>query len=346
VARSHGLDDPRVRWVFAPNGWSVPPYTMADYYPGDDLVDFVGVSAYNFGSLVDFWTPVAWAVTAAIDEARTFAPDKPFVLAQVGSSTAGGDRDAWLREMFRVSGRDPNVVGLVYFNFDKETDWTVWDGTTVASGWLDGMLSGHVRHVWPLTGWFQPGPVPFQTHEGSFADDDLLPARSAIDWLAERGIVTGCADRAFCPDRLVTRGQLAVLLARALELPFSDVDAHPDDAGTAYETAIDSVVAAGLIDGCDPKRFCPHDPATREVLQEAFARSAAPPADLSTFTPTPDPHKVEKICGDQRACQKKSLTRTFVAVALRTFLETRLTDEPVPPAPAEPAFTAWWMPPA
>ena len=41
----------RVRWVFAPNGWSAPPHKMAAYYPGADVVDLVGISAYNWGSL-------------------------------------------------------------------------------------------------------------------------------------------------------------------------------------------------------------------------------------------------------------------------------------------------------
>src|SRR5690606_21781444 len=141
VASAHGLGDERVRWVFAPNGRSVPPPSMADYYPGDDIVDMVGLSAYNFGALVDFWTPVVWAVSAAIAEVRTFAPDKPYLLAQVGSSTAGGDRDQWLRDMFRIATRDANVVGLVYFNFDKETDWKVWRDHQVAPGWLDGVRS-------------------------------------------------------------------------------------------------------------------------------------------------------------------------------------------------------------
>ena len=52
VANNAGSPGWNVRWVFAPNGWSAPPYSMADYYPGDELVDLVGMSAYNWGSNV------------------------------------------------------------------------------------------------------------------------------------------------------------------------------------------------------------------------------------------------------------------------------------------------------
>ena len=345
IARHYGLDETRVRWVFAPNGWSVPPYTMEDDYPGDALVDVVGVSSYNFGALVDFWTPVEWAITAALDEVRTFAPDKPFILAQVGSSTAGGDRDAWLREMFQVTVRDPNVVGLVYFNFDKETDWKVWRDHQVSRGWIDGSSMRGVRHVWPLTEWFQPGPIPFQAYEGRFADDDLLPVRDDIDWLAELGVISGCDDSSFCPDGFVTRGQLASLLSRALSLPAIDDDAFADDIGSTHEQAIDAVAAAGLIDGCDTKHFCPTAPATRDVLRTALDR-AGQPVETDEFTPTPDHAKAPPICPTARYCQKKSLTRTFVAAALGAYLRNGPFETPAVVQEPEPDFeNRWWMPP-
>ncbi|MEX2422340.1 MAG: S-layer homology domain-containing protein [Acidimicrobiia bacterium] len=351
VASAYGLGDDRVRWVFAPNGWSVPPHAMADYYPGDDIVDMVGVSSYNFGALVDFWTPIEWAVTAAIDEVRTFAPDKPYILAQVGSSTTGGDRDQWLRDMFRITIRDPNVVGLVYFNFDKETDWKIWRDHQVAQGWFDGNSRAHVGHVWPLTGWFQPGPIPFQAHEGRFADDDLLPMRDDIDWLADLGVVSGCGEEAFCPDRVVTRAQLASLLARALGLGEANVDPFIDDTATIHEPAINVVAAAGLMRGCDPKRFCPEAPATRDVLQLALDTVGTTPQD-ATFSPTPDPAKAAPICPTARHCQKKSLTRTYVAAAISAFLRhgNIPTAEPSGAVSDEPADvplpTQWWLPPS
>lgn len=345
LSRSFGLDETKVRWVFAPNGWSVPPHSMSDYYPGDDVVDVVGVSSYNFGAVVDFWTPVEWAITAALDEIRTFAPDKPYILAQVGSSTAGGDRDEWLREMYRVSIRDPNVVGLVYFNFDKETDWKVWRNNEVAQGWIDGNTMNGVRHAWPLTDWFNPGPLPFQAHEGRFTDDDLIPARDDIDWLAELGVVSGCADRQFCPDQVVTREQLASLLARAFGLPAVMTDAFVDDAGSIHEGAINSVAAAGLMSGCDAKRFCPSAPATRDVLRVAL-QTAGAPLNEGAFAPTPDLAKAPPICPTARYCQKQSLTRTYVAAALGAFL--RNGPLPIPATDAADDGSPdphWWTPP-
>ena len=150
IFRSEGIDETKVRWVFAPNAWSVGHHSMADYYPGDDIVDFVGISVYNFGASVGRWTSVFESGMAAVETVRSFAPTKPYLITQIGSSTSGGDRDAWLREMFAFAATDPNVVGLIYFNFNKETDWKVWDGSTPAQGWMDGMQAPGVEYRWPL----------------------------------------------------------------------------------------------------------------------------------------------------------------------------------------------------
>ena len=163
-------DDTRVRWAFAPNGWTTPACGSIDlYYPGDELVDLVGISAYNFG-------PNEWdgkyrpptEVYAYLDLLRSFAPDKPYLIAQTGTAPVGGDRDAWLREMFDVLTADPNAVGFLYFNKDKsswggnEWDWRIFDAEarTGAPGFVEGMQRASTVHRWPLTHWFQPGPLP------------------------------------------------------------------------------------------------------------------------------------------------------------------------------------------
>ncbi len=38
-----------VRWVFAPNGYSLPADPFEEYYPGDAVTDVIGFSSYNYG---------------------------------------------------------------------------------------------------------------------------------------------------------------------------------------------------------------------------------------------------------------------------------------------------------
>lgn len=49
-----------------------------------------------------------------------------------------------------------------------------------------------------------------------FSDDDASVFESDIEWLGATGVTTGCGGTAFCPDDVVTRGQMAAFLHRAL----------------------------------------------------------------------------------------------------------------------------------
>ena len=46
------------------------------------------------------------------------------------------------------------------------------------------------------------------------------PFASWIEELAAEGITAGCGGGNYCPDMSVTRGQMAIFLVRALEIPF------------------------------------------------------------------------------------------------------------------------------
>lgn len=168
--RSAGVNETRVRWAYAPNGWSDPacPGRLADYYPGDDVVDLIGISAYNYGPKGYYgWEGPGQVFGPHLDELRGFAAHKPFLIAQTGVAPQGGDRDAWLRDAFAQLAADPNVVGIVYFNVDKsaaggnEWDWRVWYGGHGTQGLRDAMTSTATAYAWPLRSWFRPGPLRF-----------------------------------------------------------------------------------------------------------------------------------------------------------------------------------------
>jgi hypothetical protein len=117
--------------------------------------------------------------------------------------------------------------------------------------------------------------------DGHFVDDDDDDEifRDDIEWLADQGITKGCNpplnDR-FCPDDAVTRGQMAAFLARALDLEDQADDPFTDDDGSAFETDIEKLAAAGITKGCNPPtndRFCPDGKVTREQMAAFLVRA-------------------------------------------------------------------------
>ena len=179
IFRSRGIDETRVRWAFAPNGWTSPGCgSIADYYPGDSYVDVLAFSAFNFGTCFpgSSWTTVPWAVDGPINELTAINPTKPIIVAQTAapkscaSAETEGDQAQWVADLLNHLRTKDNVAGFIWFNFKKdesgvEMDWRIWDTQWVSPGWKDGIQGAAYR--WPLSDWFRPGPLTIILERGT-----------------------------------------------------------------------------------------------------------------------------------------------------------------------------------
>ena len=109
-----------------------------------------------------------------------------------------------------------------------------------------------------------------------FDDDDGRTGESSVNAMAKAGLTGGCAPRRFCPTGSVTRIQMAMFLARALDLPATTTDYFDDDDGLTGEGSVNALAKAGLTGGCGSRRFCPSTPLTREQMGALLYRSLAP----------------------------------------------------------------------
>lgn len=136
------------------------------------------------------------------------------------------------------------------------------------------------------------------TISGFFTDDNGSTFEGDIDAIADAGITKGCnppADTHYCPDRSVTRGQMAAFLRRALDLPSPNKDFFIDDNSSIFEGDINAIAEAGITKGCNPPdntRFCPTDEVDRGQMAAFLRRSNDLPSsntdyfaddDFSTF---------------------------------------------------------------
>lgn len=117
-----------------------------------------------------------------------------------------------------------------------------------------------------------------QSGENTFTDDDTSIFEADIEKLAFAGITRGCNppdnDR-YCPGEIVTRGQMAAFLTRALLLTEQpDENTFIDDDDSIFENDIEKLAAAGITKGCNPptnNKFCPDNNVTRGQMA-AFLR--------------------------------------------------------------------------
>ncbi len=187
--------------------------------------------------------------------------------------------------------------------------------------------------------------VPLDTNPGAdvfrrllsrspFIDTGSTTFREDIVWLAQQQITRGCTADLFCPDDLVTRGQMAALLSRALGLPDpGGVDTFADDDGSIFENDIEKIATAEVTRGCNPDgtQFCPESNVTRGEMAAFVVRALALQADTSGNPFTDDDgsifendieilaaHGITRGCNPEgsRFCLNDAITRGQMAAFL------------------------------
>ena len=117
------------------------------------------------------------------------------------------------------------------------------------------------------------------TGRSDFSDIATSTHREAVRAVADAGITRGYPDGTFRPGDVVTRGQMAAFLARALELPVPAEGCDLDDLATStHRDAVCAVVDAGIAAGYGDGTFGPGDPVTRAQLATFVARGQGWPA--------------------------------------------------------------------
>ncbi|WP_264010109.1 glycosyl hydrolase, partial [Mycolicibacterium flavescens] len=109
--------------------------------PGDDYVDVLGVDGYNWGVRLTStrWTEPEELFGAALEELRALAPAKPILVTEVGCAESGGSKANWVRRLIEYLDRQHDVIGFVWFEHDKETDWRITSSPSSARAMADAL---------------------------------------------------------------------------------------------------------------------------------------------------------------------------------------------------------------
>ena len=123
IFQQEGAND-LVIWIWSPNVINNLPSAnqksafLDGLYPGDDYVDWVGLSGYlrpAYKADNDF--TFGYTFDRSIAELRRVS-DRPIFLAEVGASETGGHKAKWVESMFAELAQPENadIIGLSWFN--------------------------------------------------------------------------------------------------------------------------------------------------------------------------------------------------------------------------------------
>lgn len=172
----------------------------------------------------------------------------------------------------------------------------------------------------------------------AFTDDGTSVFEDDINALAAAGITRGCdppTNTRFCPNRSITRGEMAAFLARAYGYVATQTDHFEDDEDSIFEAEIDALASADVTRGCNPPandRFCPHDDVTRAQMASFLARAEG----LTGLPVPPRPDVQLRLLSDDfrqptHAISPPGDDRIFVVEkrgTIRVFVDGRILPEP------------------
>ncbi|MEV6851035.1 glycosyl hydrolase [Actinoplanes sp. NPDC051411] len=114
IFRRHGATD--VAWVWSPNWNSAPAAAwnkFQRYYPGDDYVDWVGVSGY------DFYDESPATLFSAV--AGAYGSRKPIILSETAAVDLGVHTKArWIKKLSAWAAKTPSLGAVVWFDTDTQ----------------------------------------------------------------------------------------------------------------------------------------------------------------------------------------------------------------------------------
>ena len=139
-------------WVWSPNISYAGSTPLVGLYPGDQYVDWIGVDGYNGGSELPWggWLTPEELYLPTVREIRGFT-QKPLLLTEVASAEAGGSKAAWIRSLFQMLQQQPDILGFVWVEVNREADWRIVSSREAAEAFRSGVANPRFTAALPAT---------------------------------------------------------------------------------------------------------------------------------------------------------------------------------------------------
>lgn len=147
-----------VIFVFNPHDRSFPNFKWNHYllyYPGDQTVDWIGLTGYNNGTSypADLWREFDTIYEPLYREYMYYFKDKPFIITEFASNEIGGDKAKWIkRAMESLAANYPNIKIAVWFNqIDGKWLYNLDSSPASFQAFAEGLKKEayQFRAVWP-----------------------------------------------------------------------------------------------------------------------------------------------------------------------------------------------------
>ena len=156
VDRVRARGGTNVLWVFHAMNYSFPQDTWnlaAQYYPGDDYVDWMGLSVYGQQYIDDKWSPFPPLLLWPYQELTRINPKKPIMLAEwgCGEYPQAGSKSEFIKDAFdEMEQKYPQIKAAVFWHERWQNEEEDYSNLRVNSSpeALDAYQKGVARPYW------------------------------------------------------------------------------------------------------------------------------------------------------------------------------------------------------
>ncbi len=121
IFRKEGVKN--VTWVYHVNSFSKPDKSwnnMSSYYPGDDYIDWIGVSVYGPTAPGEEWRTFTDVLNSSYSKVSAIAPEKPVAVLEFGviDNAEIGNKTLWIQDALQSikSGMYPHIKAISYWH--------------------------------------------------------------------------------------------------------------------------------------------------------------------------------------------------------------------------------------
>jgi mannan endo-1,4-beta-mannosidase len=109
-------------WIFNPYDGNYPPVNWNDmiaYYPGNKYVQMIGLTAYSSGTYKQYETfrTFEQCYASLVEKNRKYFTAFPWIIGEFGCSSIGGDKEQWIKDMFKYLPQYPEIKAAVWFSY-------------------------------------------------------------------------------------------------------------------------------------------------------------------------------------------------------------------------------------
>jgi Glycosyl hydrolase family 26 len=140
-----------VTWLWSPNVTYPGAQPLSALYPGDAYVDWIGLSGYYGTAGRQEFIGFEDIFASTFTELTSFT-HKPIIITETGATNATGRQAEWISDMFGRLPHHPEVIGVIWFEANKEIDWRIAAAPQAAAAFAAGAVDPIYDVAWAPNG--------------------------------------------------------------------------------------------------------------------------------------------------------------------------------------------------